>query len=235
MRKLFMTTAIVLPFALAPAFAQETTTEEPAMDPAAEAQTDPAADAAAAEAEAAAAAEEALKAEVAESGKVAQEQAANELRLDWVTDATVTAPDGTSIGSINDLILDGESGSMIAAVIGVGGFLGIGEKQIAVPWEQLTVNADAQEITSDLTKEEADVAPAYVFRERAEAPGAATDDAMAPADDAMAPADDAAAPADDAMAPADDAAAPADDAMAPADDAAPAEGEAMEGEEPASN
>ncbi|RNF33485.1 PRC-barrel domain containing protein [Paracoccus methylarcula] len=135
------------------------------------------------------------------------------------------APDGSSIGSINDLILDGETGEMIAAVIGVGGFLGIGEKQIAVPWEQLTINADAQEVTSDLTKEEADVAPAYVFRERAAAPGAPAGDAMAPADDTMAPADDTMAPADDTMAPADDTTAPADDPAA-----APAEGE-----EPAGN
>ena len=249
MKKLLITTAFVLPFAFAPAFAQDA---EPAP-------VDPAADAAAAEAEAAAAAEEALKAEVAESGKVVQEQAGNELRLDWVTSGNVSAPDGTAIGKINDLIVDGETGQMIAAVIGVGGFLGIGEKQIAVPWEQLTVNTDAQEITTDLTKEEADVAPAYVFREQSPAPGseapadpmanpaadpmpdpaadpaaeAPADDSMAPADDAMAPVEGEEAPADDAMAPVEGEEASADDAMAPvegedapADDAmAPVEGE----------
>lgn len=211
MQKFLMTTAIILPLAMTPVFAQDTA---PAADPAA--------DAAAAEAEAAAAAEEALKAEVADSGKVKQEQAANELRLDWVTDTTVTSPDGADIGSINDLIVDGESGQMIAAVIGVGGFLGIGQKQIAVPWEQLTVNADAQEITSDLTKEEADVAPAYVFREQAPAPDAAADGGMAAdpaADPAAVPADPGAMPEEPAMDPA--AEAPATDTMeAPADDAA---------------
>lgn len=247
MQKFLMTTAIILPLALTPAFAQDTA---PAADPAAPA-ADPGADAAAAEAEAAAAEEEALKAQVAESGKVVQEQASNELRLDWVTDATVTSPDGSDIGSINDLIVDGESGQMIAAIIGVGGFLGIGQKQIAVPWEQLTVNADAREITSDLTKEEANVAPAYVFREQAPAPdagadgGTAGDPAAVPADPGAVseePAADPAAgdtmdaPADDTTmeAPADDAAtdAPADDATAPDDAAAPDDG-AME--EPAAD
>lgn len=239
MHKLLLTTAVLLPFALTPAFAQDaaTTPEDPAAEtmpaettPAetmpADAATDPAADPAAAEpaadeaaadaeAEAAAAAEEALKAEVAASGKVAQEQAANEIRLDWVTEGNVTAPDGTAIGSINDLILDGETGQMKAAIIGVGGFLGIGTKQIAVPWDKLMINYDAQEITSDLTKEEAEAAPAYVFREQEPAPGLATaDPAAAPADPAAAPADPAAAPADPATAPAEEM--PATETEAPA-------------------
>ena len=129
---------------------------------------------------------------MAASDKIAREQAANELRLEWITDATVTAPDGTSIGSINDLIVDGESGSMIAAIVGVGGFLGIGAKQIAVPFDQLTINFDAQEVTSDLTKEEADAAPEYVFRDRDPGPEPVGDAGGMGGDDGMA---DPAAPA----------------------------------------
>ena len=209
MRKLLFTTAIILPLAAGPVLAQDSTTgtpmtETPAETPAAEAPAtdmttpdpaatetpstaapaaDPAAEAeaAAAEAEAAAAA-----AEVAASGKVAQQQAANELRVDWITGTNVTAPDGTSIGRINDLIVDGQTGDMIAAIVGVGGFLGIGAKQIAVPFEQLTINYDAQEITSSLTKEEADAAAEYVFRERESAPAPADGGMAAPADTAPA-------------------------------------------------
>lgn len=236
MRKLMLSTALILPLAIGPAFAQTaapdpaapapagdatTTTEMPAADaPAADAAAP--ADPAAADADAAAeeAAEAAAAAEVAASGKVVQEQAMNELRLEWITDAAVTAPDGTAIGDINDLIVDGESGQMIAAVIGVGGFLGIGQKQIAVPWTSLTVNYDAQEVTSELTKEEAEAAPEYVLREREAAPGgeAPAADAAAPAaDPAAAPAVDPAPAADPAMAPAaDPAAEPADAATTPA-------------------
>lgn len=259
MRKLLLTTAFVMPLSMGAAFAQDdaaTTTQDPAattqpMDGAATdpMATDPAADPAegnmAADPDAEAAEQAAMEAEVAASGKVAQQQAANELRLDWITDATVTSPDGSSIGAINDLIVDGENGQMIAAVVGVGGFLGIGEKQIALPWDQLTVNYDAQEISSDLTQEEADAAPEYVFRDREDAPsvapagddaGMATDDTMAPADDSMAPTDDTMAPADDTMAPADDSMAPAEDGMAPAEDGAmPADGETMDGEQPESD
>lgn len=245
MRKLLLTTAFVLPLSMVPVFAQDAAA--PAEDPAAtepmESETtpmpaDPAAgddamaDAAAeaeGEMEADPAAEQAaMEAEVAASGKVAQQQAANELRLDWITDASVTSPDGTTIGDINDLIVDGQSGQMIAAVIGVGGFLGIGEKQIAVPWDQLTVNYDAQEINSNLTPEEADAAQEYVFRDREAAPAAVPAEDPAAADAAMEPAEGEAAmdmPAEEAMEPADTM--EATDDMAPAEgEMAPAEGEA---------
>lgn len=41
-----------------------------------------------------------------------------------------------SVGSINDLLLD-KSGSIKAVVIGVGGFLGVGEHLVAVPFDKV--------------------------------------------------------------------------------------------------
>jgi PRC-barrel domain protein len=41
-----------------------------------------------------------------------------------------------NIGSINDLLMD-KSGNVKIAVIGVGGFLGLGEHLVAVPYEKL--------------------------------------------------------------------------------------------------
>jgi len=41
-----------------------------------------------------------------------------------------------SLGSINDLLMD-KSGNIKIAVIGVGGFLGLGEHLVAVPFEKL--------------------------------------------------------------------------------------------------
>lgn len=41
-----------------------------------------------------------------------------------------------SVGSINDLLMD-KSGSVKAAVIGVGGFLGVGEHLVAVPLDKV--------------------------------------------------------------------------------------------------
>jgi hypothetical protein len=45
--------------------------------------------------------------------------------------ADVLGPDNTSIGSVNDLLFDG-TGKIIGMVIGVGGFLGIGTKNVAI-------------------------------------------------------------------------------------------------------
>ncbi|GEO85089.1 MULTISPECIES: PRC-barrel domain-containing protein [Alphaproteobacteria] len=49
-----------------------------------------------------------------------------------------------SIGEVNDLIIE-DKGGVVAAVIGVGGFLGIGEKNVAVPMSKITVTRDADD------------------------------------------------------------------------------------------
>jgi PRC-barrel domain protein len=43
----------------------------------------------------------------------------------------VTGPDSTQIGSVNDLLFD-KNGKILAFIVGVGGFLGIGEKSVAI-------------------------------------------------------------------------------------------------------
>jgi sporulation protein YlmC with PRC-barrel domain len=43
-----------------------------------------------------------------------------------------------SIGDISDLLLD-QQGQVVAAIVGVGGFLGIGQKDVAVPFQALEI------------------------------------------------------------------------------------------------
>ena len=53
------------------------------------------------------------------------------------------------LGSISDLLLD-KNGAVKAAVIGVGGFLGVGERLVAVPFEKLKfVDTPAQASASE--------------------------------------------------------------------------------------
>lgn len=116
--------------------------------------------------------------------------------------------DAEEIGNIDDLVFD-ESGQIKAVVIGVGGFLGIGEKAVAVDFQSLefTLAADNTERwVLPTTADALTAAPDFVWEEDEPVDG---DDAAAPAD-AMAPADPAAP------------AAPADPAAAPAEPAAPA-------------
>ena len=52
--------------------------------------------------------------------------------------ADVYGMNNESIGEINDIVIDRE-GRVAAVVIGVGGFLGIGEKDVAVPYQALQI------------------------------------------------------------------------------------------------
>jgi sporulation protein YlmC with PRC-barrel domain len=74
----------------------------------------------------------------------------------------VTTKDGQQIGKISNLVFDQE-GRIELAVIGVGGFLGIGEKEVAVPFDAIkpeTVN-NKNIFIVDATKDELKTAPAY--------------------------------------------------------------------------
>ncbi len=66
------------------------------------------------------------------------------------------------IGVVTDLILD-NSGNVTTAVVGVGGFLGAGKKDVAVPFKDLkVVSRDGKDwLVLNQTKEELKMAPAY--------------------------------------------------------------------------
>jgi len=98
------------------------------------------------------------------------EQDAEELRGDWVIGASVLTPGNELIGSIEDLIIDEEEGTVSAAVVSVGGFLGFGAKSIAVDWNELQIDYDANLVQLDIDREEAEAADEYVFRERESVP-----------------------------------------------------------------
>ncbi|TFF23092.1 hypothetical protein E3C22_11670 [Jiella endophytica] len=71
--------------------------------------------------------------------------------------------DADDIGGINDLVL-ASSGKVEAAVVGVGGFLGIGEKEVALPLDQLQMSRDENDeprITAALDKEALEKAPEF--------------------------------------------------------------------------
>src|SRR5947209_20370171 len=59
-----------------------------------------------------------------------------EWRASKVVGLSVYNNNNESIGSINDLLTD-KSGSIKAVVIGVGGFLGVGEHLVAMPFDQV--------------------------------------------------------------------------------------------------
>ena len=66
------------------------------------------------------------------------------------------------VGQIEDILIDREHSAVTAAVISVGGFLGLGEKWIAIPINQITL-ADEARFTINMSKEELRNAPAFNF------------------------------------------------------------------------
>jgi len=111
-----------------------------------------------------------------------QQQDADVLRGDWIVGADVMSEAGAEVGSIDDILI-APDGTATAAVIEVGGFLGIGGKLIAVDWAELDIAADARQVTLALTEEQAENAPEFSYRDRTTMPAA--DDPM-PVDDGTA-------------------------------------------------
>ena len=75
----------------------------------------------------------------------------------------VTNAAGEKVGDIRDLLFD-RSGRITMAVIGVGGFLGLGEKYVAVPYAALTITSGAKGeriVTAALSKEALQEAPEF--------------------------------------------------------------------------
>ena len=64
------------------------------------------------------------------------EQKSDDLLASTLIGQSVYNSQDENIGEVNDLVTD-RSGKIIAALIGVGGFLGIGEKDVAVRFEDL--------------------------------------------------------------------------------------------------
>ncbi len=199
-RKLLATTAIATVIATG-AFAQSGTTT-----------TDPAATPAPAEAPAEAAV------------APADGQLASNLIGETVYNGT--GDDAETIGKVNDLVMS-DSGQIESIIVGVGGFLGIGEKNVALSynevdwaerdgdrWIVVATTADALKELPTFDRRAYDVAPAAGTTPEGTAP--ATGNAPAATGGAMAPADGTTtAPADGAT-------------PAPATDAAPADGAATD-------
>ncbi|HEX5777850.1 MAG TPA: PRC-barrel domain-containing protein, partial [Xanthobacteraceae bacterium] len=86
-----------------------------------------------------------------------QRQQANELSAEWLINKNVYSSQDEDIGTIEDLII-GQDGRVQAVVIGVGGFLGLGEKSVAVNFGALemrpTPDADVADTAQPRTQAE---------------------------------------------------------------------------------
>ena|SRR5437868_2601151 len=57
-----------------------------------------------------------------------------------VIGSKIINPQGEDLGKIEDVILDTEAGRIVYAILSFGGFMGLGNKYFAVPWQSLNFN-----------------------------------------------------------------------------------------------
>lgn len=92
----------------------------------------------------------------------------------------VYGTDGESIGTISDVLVS-QNGSMNAVIIGVGGFLGVGEKDVAVDMSALELGPGATQAEADAASAaNPKVAPGGVSDETTASTEATTPPAAAP-------------------------------------------------------
>ena len=74
---------------------------------------------------------------------------------------SVTNPSGEALGKIHELMIDLKNGKVIHAVLSVGGFLGMGDKLFAIPWDLLNLDADKKCFVLDVPKQQLERAEGF--------------------------------------------------------------------------
>ena len=68
---------------------------------------------------------------------------------------------GEDLGKIEDLMIDLYSGRIAYAVLSFGGFLSMGKKLFAIPWEALTVDTIKKEFVLKVDRTRLEKAPGF--------------------------------------------------------------------------
>lgn len=106
--------------------------------------------------------------QAAEDGMFFVYEEDNQFRSTKLVGQTVVNSQDETLGDINDLIISSE-GDFEGVIIGVGGFLGIGEKNVGVRFQDLTITENVEagdlKLTLDTTRDELEAAPEFVTKE----------------------------------------------------------------------
>jgi sporulation protein YlmC with PRC-barrel domain len=82
------------------------------------------------------------------------------IRAKTVLGTSVKDTTGEKIGTIEDIVLDKLSNNIVFAIVGFGGFLGMGEKYHPIPWSSLTYDEREGGYVVNFTREVLEAAPA---------------------------------------------------------------------------
>jgi sporulation protein YlmC with PRC-barrel domain len=67
------------------------------------------------------------------------------------------------LGSVDNLLIDPKTGKVSQVVVGVGGVLGVGEKKVVVPWDdlKLALTTDSKKPVAKMSEAKLEAAPRY--------------------------------------------------------------------------
>ena len=74
--------------------------------------------------------------------------------------STVRSQDGKDIGKVSNLMIDPKDGKVAAVVVTMGGRMGMGGKDVTVPWESVQVGRDQQDLVVTMNQSQLPQAPA---------------------------------------------------------------------------
>lgn len=137
----FVTTAVALGLLLASAAFAQSAMEDAAGSPAAPDQ------------------QEASEPAVSEEPQTAEEP--HILKTSELIGYRVINTDGEELGTIKEIVIDPHEARVAYAVLSFGGFLGLGDKLFALPWETLVLNPDTQTVYLSIEKEKLQAAPGF--------------------------------------------------------------------------
>jgi sporulation protein YlmC with PRC-barrel domain len=95
------------------------------------------------------------------------QQASSEYLASNLIDTDVYTAANENIGEIKDVVI-GPDGKVASVVVSVGGFLGVGDRHVAMPYTSLKMvregNNDEPKITVDASKDTLNKMPEYKYR-----------------------------------------------------------------------
>ena len=100
----------------------------------------------------------------ASAGSFIDHQGDNQYLASNLMGKAVQNSSGDKIGSVKDVLFDAQ-GKMSAVIIGVGGFLGIGEKSVGIPFDMVKPSRDSNGniiLTASLDKDAINSAPDFM-------------------------------------------------------------------------
>jgi sporulation protein YlmC with PRC-barrel domain len=95
------------------------------------------------------------------------------IRARKVIGTPVRNTSGERVGEIEDVVLDKLSERVMFAIVGMGGFLGIGEKYHPLPWAALHFDEEADAYVIPFTRDQLLAAPADSIQELTRGDGVA--------------------------------------------------------------